>query len=213
MKFEHCSRCSRPVPSYEITHVSSDGKSRGTACARCWAELLSKESGMPVGTVEIDPVRMTDVAGNPHTFHFRFDPAFRKIEAFELVDGAPGGYQFAVRPDEAQPEEPVVALLGRLLARIRRALAVRQIEPCSIIHGGYTLRGKSVRGRVDYDPQREHGPSLPVIVLDGRTFQWEEFGAMLMSFEGWDFRLSMLDATEEDEPPAAGPVNFLTGNG
>lgn len=212
MKHEQCSRCSRSVPAYDLSHISSDGKNLGTACGRCWAEMLSEKWGTPVGAVEIDPISMTDLVGKSHTFHFRFDPAYRVVRAFELENDVPGGYQFAVRPDDDDPEEPVVSLLGRLIARMRRALALPQIQPSSVVYGGYSLVGDSVRGRIDYDPRRDHDPSVPVIVLDGRTFTWEEFGAMLMTFEGWDFRISMLDAgDDEDEPryPSDPPADTL----
>jgi hypothetical protein len=36
-----------------------------------------------------------------------------------------------------------------------------------------------------------------MIVIDGRSFTWEEFGRMWMTFEGWKFRLEMVDPTEE----------------
>ena len=46
----------------------------------------------------------------------------------------------------------------------------------------------------DYDRAPE---PLPVVVVDGREFTWEEFGRMLLSFEGWQFRLKIIDRTEE----------------
>ncbi len=33
--------------------------------------------------------------------------------------------------------------------------------------------------------------------IDGRECTWEEFGRMRLSFEGWQFRLEVIDRTEE----------------
>lgn len=184
MIHQRCSRCERAVPAHELTHVSSSGERQGALCGRCWADVLSQKWGTDVQAVEIDPISMDDVAGEAHTFHFRFDPTFRILSAFELVDGRPGGRQFAVRPVDDEPDEPVASLLGRLLTKMRRWLATVQIEPCSIVHGGYSLVGSTVRGRVEFDAERDRDPRLPVVVVDGRTFSWEEFGAMVMSHEG-----------------------------
>lgn len=52
-----------------------------------------------------------------------------------------------------------------------------------------------VRGRITCDSE-EHG-RVPLLVIDGRTVSWEQFGRMLMSFEGWQFRLEICDRSEE----------------
>ena len=38
---------------------------------------------------------------------------------------------------------------------------------------------------------------VPQLVIDGREVSWDEFGRMLMSFEGWQFRLAIRDRSEE----------------
>ena len=36
-----------------------------------------------------------------------------------------------------------------------------------------------------------------MLVIDGREVSWEEFGRMLMTFEGWQFRMEIRDRSEE----------------
>jgi hypothetical protein len=36
-----------------------------------------------------------------------------------------------------------------------------------------------------------------MLVIDGRQVTWEQFGRMLMTFEGWQFKLEIKDPTEE----------------
>ena len=38
---------------------------------------------------------------------------------------------------------------------------------------------------------------LPLLIIDGQDITWEELGRMLMSFEGWQFKLNVGDKSEE----------------
>jgi hypothetical protein len=37
---------------------------------------------------------------------------------------------------------------------------------------------------------------LPLLVIDGKEISWEEFGRMVMTFEGWQFRFEIRDRSE-----------------
>lgn len=50
------------------------------------------------------------------------------------------------------------------------------------------------RGRIFWD-ENEDG-RLPMLVIDGREISWEEFGRMVRSFEGWQFKLPLPQATD-----------------
>jgi hypothetical protein len=52
-----------------------------------------------------------------------------------------------------------------------------------------------VRGRIEIDDGRGD-LRTPVIIIDGHRFTWKKFGAMLSTFEGWDLKLQILDASE-----------------
>lgn len=38
---------------------------------------------------------------------------------------------------------------------------------------------------------------VPLMVVDGREISWERFGQMLMSHEGWQFKLEISDPSDE----------------
>ena len=38
---------------------------------------------------------------------------------------------------------------------------------------------------------------MPLVVIDGQEVSWEQFGQMLMTFEGWQFRMEITDRSEE----------------
>ena len=47
-----------------------------------------------------------------------------------------------------------------------------------------------VQGMVESD--RDHDGRVPLLIIDGREITWDEFGLMLMSFEGWQFKLNLV---------------------
>jgi len=52
-----------------------------------------------------------------------------------------------------------------------------------------------VRASIDWDDaQKGH---VPLLIIDGQEITWEEFGRMLMSFEGFQFKLEVADQSEE----------------
>lgn len=136
---------------------------------------------------------MTDVRGDTHEFHFctHLLGTGVSLEAFERRDGHPAGYQFQVIGD---PEDDLLRLLGRLLEKMRRALSVTHIEDGEL---GLQIAEPQtrVRGLIECDEACEG--RVPLLVIDGREITWEEFGRLLMTFEGWQFNLEIRDRSEE----------------
>lgn len=52
-----------------------------------------------------------------------------------------------------------------------------------------------MRGRIEWDDT--HDDRVPLLVIDGREIGWDEFGRMLMSFEGCQFKLNIVDKSEQ----------------
>lgn len=146
--------------------------------------------------LEFEPVRVVDCEGTPHDFHFRTrlfgrggEPGVA-LDAFELVGaGIPGGHQFLVIGD---PDGDLVALLGRLIEKIRRALEVRHLEADG---GSLRIAERVVAGRIEWDPVEERRG--PVVVVDGQEIPWHQLGMMLEAFEGWQFRLEIVEMSDE----------------
>jgi len=184
-----CVTCGRCVPSYDgVARSDGKGGSLGFTCGRCWSALISERAGEDLRHLEIAPVIMLDAAGQDHEFHFRFFPAPRGLEAFELIDGAPGGYMFEVIPEDDEPR-----LVEMLFTRMRRALARQHLAPSDF--GGQRIKDNNVRGRIEWN--EEEDGRVPLMVIDGQPVTWDRFGEMLMSFEGCQFRMEMLDRSEE----------------
>jgi hypothetical protein len=162
-------------------------------CSRCFNEEVAREGGLNFEHARFDPVEMIDVAGVRHEFHFRLHLLGDRVsmEAFELQGGEPGGYQFQVI---GEPEGDLFALMAQLITRMRRALSARHLKDDGDGFG-LGIADFLVRGHIAWDD--EHDGRLPLLVIDGREVSWDTFGRMLMTFEGWQFKLEIRDRSEE----------------
>lgn len=191
----HCEGCGEDAPSYEITcYSTADGKSR-QLCSRCFNAEMAKVSGVNgFDNTRLQPIGIADCAGAMHLFHFvtRLLGNMVTLEAFEVQDGQSTGYQFQMIGD---PEDDMFALLGRMVERIRKTLAVKHINNAGDGHG-LQIIDRTVRGRIECG-NSEEDYSAPSFVIDGKEVSWQEFGHMLSSFEGWQFKLEIRDRSEE----------------
>ena len=188
-----CHTCREPMAGYESVHYGSLETGYRDLCSRCFNEEVARLGGLEFERVQFESVEMVDAAGERHRFHFsvHLNGEHVALEAFELKDGAPGGYTFEVLGD---PEGDLFALMAQLVERMRRALARQHLERDE---GSARLQIADflVRGRIDWD-ENEDG-HLPLVVIDGHEVTWEQFGQMLMSYEGWQFKLEIKDPSDE----------------
>jgi hypothetical protein len=187
-----CEACGTAVPAYDVVSYGSMEDGYSTLCTTCFNAEIARTLGLEhFEHVRLEPVVMTDCAGEQHEFHFRTRllGELMVLEAFELKAGGPNGYQFEIVGDPAG--EPL-SLLGRLIERMRRRLSVQYLE-CG--EDGVEIADRTVCGRIEWD---ETGDGrTPLLVIDGQEISWDDFGRMLMTFDGWQFRLAIRDRSEE----------------
>ena len=188
----HCEGCGEIMASYDVVQYGSMDKGYRTLCTRCVNAEVAKLSGLDdFENIRLEPIGITDCAGETHQFHFRtwlFGGGVA-LDAFELQEGNPAGYKFQIHGD---PEDDLFALLGRMIQKIRRTLSIKHLEDGVM---GLQIADQTVRGRIDCDESQVD--RTPLIVVDGREISWEEFGRMLMTFEGWQFKLEIADPSDE----------------
>lgn len=187
-----CDTCRQPIAVYDGISYGSIETGYRQLCSRCFNEEVARTGGLDFQHVQFDPIEMHDAAGERHEFHFRVRLLGDRValEAVELRDGTPGGYEFQALGD---PEGDLFALMGQLVERMRRALALRHLKYEKQF--GWTIADFLVRGRITWDDEEDG--HVPLLVIDGREINWEQFGRMLMSFEGWQFKLEIRDRSEE----------------
>jgi hypothetical protein len=187
-----CEACGTAVPSYDLVSYGSIERGYRELCTSCFnAEAASVLGLERFEHVQLQPIVMTDCAGEKHEFHFgiRLLGDVKALEAFELKAGVPGGYQFEIL---GEPDDDPLPLLGNLIERMRRSLSVRYLVSDE---DGAHIAGQTVCGRIEWDASGEGW--VPLLVIDGQEVPWDEFGRMLMSFEGWQFRVAIRDRSEE----------------
>jgi len=187
-----CEGCGESTPGHDI--VSYGGMDNGyrQLCSRCFNAEVVKLTGLDdFEHFRFEPIGICDSAGEVHQFHFqvRLLGNIVALDAFELRDGVPSGYQFQM---VGEPEDDLLALLGRLIEKIRRRLSVKHLTGV-----GHELQiaEQTVRGRIDWDESAVE--RTPLLVIDGREITWDDFGRMLMAFEGWQFKLEIVDPSGE----------------
>jgi hypothetical protein len=187
-----CHTCGRAMAGFEAVHYGSIDGGYRDLCNRCFNEEVARAGGIEFSHVQFEPLEMPDAAGIVHRFHFevRLHGDRVALEGFELVDDGPGGYQFQVIGDAAVD---LFELMARMVARMRQSLARQHVKDEAPF--GLHIADCLVRGRISWDEERDG--QAPMLVIDGQQISWEQFGRMLMAFEGWQFKLEMLDRSEE----------------
>jgi hypothetical protein len=187
-----CDACGTAVPSYDIVNYGSIEQGYRELCNACFNAEVAKACGLErFENVRLNPVVITDCAGESHEFHFRvrLRGSMMALDAFEMRADAPGGYQFQTLGEaEAEP----LSLLARLVERMRRSLSVKHLVPSE---HGMQIAQQTVCGRIEWDDTSDG--RVPLLIIDGHEVSWDELGRMLMSFEGWQFRMSIRDQSED----------------
>ncbi len=129
------------------------------------------------------PVRQafTDCSGQSRHFVIEYYPLRLGFGVQAEEEGKDGrGYFFR----EFDPASRYLAL-GRIRGRIEKALAIRHIEQREL--GDFQTTHRTVRGRIS---------SLDgevAFVIDGQLLTLQQFGKMVETFEGFEFRFDIQD--------------------
>ncbi len=189
---ENCERCGCLVQGFESVSFGSEN-AKELLCLKCYNQTVSDMFGVGFQHQDFPPVTLQDTDGGDHEFHFatRLLGDMLIIEALEMKDGEPDGYRFSVMGD---PDEGSLKLYMSLFTRVCHALGRKHIELGNL--GWRITDDDVVLARIDSDPEIEYD-RVPLLVIDGKDITWEEFGRMLMTYEGFNFRLEIKDSTKD----------------
>jgi hypothetical protein len=182
-----CGRCGQPLKSHERISVANVG----LRCYRCFNQETAATTGVDFDDTPLQPVTVSDADGVEHTFEFHsmLVPTGHALYARESVPEGQEGYEFSVLGDF---DADVWDLFGVLWNRIQREVVVRHVERREL--GWQITDAHRLVGRISWDPDR--AGEVPLLVIDGRPFTWDQVGRMLMSFDGFTLRAVVDDTIE-----------------
>lgn len=193
-----CERCGKLTPRHDVTHYTTDAGAL-LLCTQCFNADVAERVGIrDFDNHLLDPISIAAADGVMHQFHFqtRLLGKIVTLEAFELKEGEPSGYQFQLI---GTPGEDRFIQLGRMVQRIRSTLATKYLEDREY---GLQIKDMEAKGQIEADMSDDSdpfGPRLPMLVIDGREVPWAQFGEMLMTFEGFQFKLQIVDKSDDLE--------------
>ncbi len=185
-------------------------------CDRCLNDRVSAHTGwsrLP-DPPPVEVVRAAD--GREVRFRYRLTWApsgVMSAEAEEVDQAAGDGFRFVVHAEHGAEPDAVLAQLRRI---VQHEVGQAYLEPrefdAAVFGTRWAIAGDEVAGRIDWsgDPSLQ----VPSVVVDGRRLDWDEFGRMVASREGWEFRMRFADSSDsvatatagEDEEPDGGEV-------
>ncbi|WP_088007152.1 DUF7713 domain-containing protein [Indiicoccus explosivorum] len=162
-------------------------------CLRCYNGWMTEELGVEAESYP-EKISIRDSEGTLRDFEVekKLDPIGVIMEARE-VGGM--GYEFTLAGDL---DEDQGQLLLELIEKVKRGMAETYIRTGNFPNGQcyHILKADRMAGRIAYDDENE---GAPLIVIDGTTYSWDEIGKLLMSYEGFQFKLEVMDRFEEIE--------------
>lgn len=187
----HCQKCNASLEHSQGISTQVAGKET-LMCDRCFNAFISEMAGLDFKQIELHPLKLKDCHGKEHTFVFQtiIVPVGLVVEAKELLSDDEIGYEFSVLgPPNAKHADLVIDLYQKM----KRGLSKKYLELRS--YDEYRPKDSIVAGRIDADPSgRENRPQL---CIDGKKIDWDDFGRMVLSHEGWQFKMEFIDQTDE----------------
>ena len=190
-----CDSCKEALRAHNSIHLKI-GDDYQHLCLNCYNEVMSEHHhDINFENVGFDPINLSDKDGAEHTFtfHTRLLGDQVAMEAFEEMEGDKAGYQFQVI---GRTKDDILSLYQSLYEKMKRALNQKHIEPNELTSWPeYSItRNDIVRGHITSDI---NDGSTPVVIIDGHEISWDEFGKMVATYMGFNFKMELFDQSEE----------------
>lgn len=192
---DKCRWCGTEVKNYtdSIMVPSEDGYI--CLCLHCYNKEISKAAGIEYEDIKLHPVVIRDVDDIDHEFHFslRLIGEQQVLNAFEVKGAFASGYEFSII---GEAEEGVFPLFSKLYDRMLKALGRKHIHE-DIETDSWMITDDIVRGQISCTEESTNLHRIPMVIIDGKEISWEDFGQMLMSYGGFNFKFQIYDQTDE----------------
>jgi hypothetical protein len=190
-----CQWCGKEPNGFEMVVLTvEEGEPPQSICRDCYNEFTADMLEIEDYKDFEKEVTFEDCDGREHRFHIgkMINPTGIFWNAIEFIGDGKVGYSFEVHQDF---EEDSNDALDRLYKKIRNGLSKKFIKR-RIVQGQelVSIKENVVEGRIEWDDR--YDDRAPKFIMDGQEYSLEEFGRILMSCEGWNFRLEIIEPTE-----------------
>jgi hypothetical protein len=192
-----CQWCGKQASSYNSIFIPAEDKNL-CVCLHCYNQEISKAAGIDFDQVQLHPVVLTDKDGKDHEFHFslRLMGDKQVLSAFEVAGDALSGYEFSCIGNTA---DGIFSVFSQLYGRMLSALNQKHICKNTETGTWQITREDIVRGRISCDDASGEYPRIPKLLIDGKAVSWDEFGRMLMPYQGFRFILQIADPADDTQ--------------
>lgn len=196
MTENNCERCgSKFLPYEKIIHLQNNPVE--IICSECFNAEAAMLINIDLEELNEKTIEVSGKGKKKHLFYIcrTVLPMGILLEAIEIQGEEQKGYKIQVRGDvDCNQKE----LYDKLIKKIKKALSKKYIrfEKTAYTSGNF-IKDDKVVGRIEGD--EKYDDRVPMLVIDGKDYTWEEFGKMLMTFEGFDFKMKILEGWEDEE--------------
>ena len=166
-------------------------------CWECNNVLMAEELGIQLEPFDNGVYEYTGMNGKKHKFKIYkiVNPVGIGFEANEITEDGYPGYKVCILGELDCDQKN---LFYQLEAKIKKTISRKYLQTASVPDGEarILLKNDDAVGRFEY---AEFDGEIPLVIIDGQTFSWEELGRMINIYEGFQFKLSIHDITEDVE--------------
>lgn len=191
LKHKICQSCK--TKTTQLIHLTDLDNKQRVICHECHNDELSEVLGVELDKIQVKSITFKDYSGKDKIFLIsrELHPIGICLEANEVSSGD-CGYKFAVHGElDCNQAE----LFRKLNKKVKEGIQRQYIELKQFQNWEYnTMVGDELIGRLEYDEQEKE---LPMVVVDGKAYSWNEFGKILKSNEGFQFKMKIYDITDD----------------
>ena len=190
-----CQYCSKDLKEHRMISLTFNaGEQPISICNNCFNEYMADKLVINDYDEFAKEVTFFDCDKNKHVFQIkkRVMPAGILWEAIEFLEEEKIGYTFKVHQEF---EDNPIKALEELHKRIEKGLSRKFIKKEFSFGKEFSiLKDDIAKGRIEWDENFDG--SMPKLIIDGEEYSLVELGKILMTYEGWDFKLEISDPTD-----------------